>query len=68
MQAAIGDRITIDSERAGDPPRHGQVLEISEGQHGSSYRIRWDDGRESTIRPFAGTFHVGERTGERRTS
>ena len=53
-----GDRITVDSPKAGDPPRQGTVLEIVEREYGTSYRVAWDNGHESTIRPVAGTVHT----------
>ena len=34
--ATQGDRITVDSQRAGEPPRHGTVLEIIEHDYGTS--------------------------------
>ena len=53
-----GDRISVDSQKAGDPAREGELLEIVEHEYGTSYRVRWDDGHESTIRPTAGTAHT----------
>lgn len=55
--ATKGDRITVDSQRAGEPPRHGTVLEIIKHDYGTSYRVAWDDGHESTFRPTAGSVH-----------
>lgn len=53
-----GDRITVDSQRAGEPQRQGTVLEIVEHDYGTSYRVAWDDGHESTFRPTPGTVHT----------
>jgi len=53
-----GDRITVDSQKAGKSPRQGTVLEITEHEYGTSYRVAWDNGHESTIRPVAGTVHI----------
>jgi hypothetical protein len=36
------------------------VLEVIEADWGTRYRIRWDDGHESTIHPLAGTLHTRE--------
>jgi hypothetical protein len=52
-----GDRIHVDSQKAGGPAREGEVLEVIEHEYGISYRVRWDDGHESTFRPTAGTVH-----------
>jgi len=53
-----GDRISIDSSKVGESPRQGKVLEVIEHEYGTSYRVLWDDGHESTFRPTAGTLHV----------
>jgi hypothetical protein len=55
---AKGARITVDSQKAGEPPRTGTVLEVVEHEYGTSYRVAWDDGHESTFRPTAGTVHA----------
>lgn len=57
MKAVAGDRITVDSEKVDVPPRSGTVLEVLEASYGTRYRVRWDDGHESTIHPMAGTAH-----------
>ena len=36
----------------------GLPLEIIEHEYGTSYRVAWDDGHESTFRPTAGTVHT----------
>lgn len=56
--ATQGDRISVDSQKAGEPPRQGTVLEVIEHEYGTSYRVAWDDGHESTFRPTAGTVHT----------
>ncbi|CAN5436372.1 hypothetical protein BH24CHL9_BH24CHL9_11900 [soil metagenome] len=56
--AAKGDRISVDSHKAGDPAREGAIMEVIEREYGTSYRVRWDDGHESTFRPTAGTVHT----------
>ena len=58
--ATKGDRISVDSQKAGDPPRQGRILEVIEHEYGVSYRVTWDDGHESTIRPTAGTMRTLE--------
>lgn len=64
---AVGDRIVVDSDKAGTPAREGEILEIVEREYGTSYRVRWDDGHESIFRPTAGTVHtVHRRTAGRR--
>ncbi len=55
MVAKAGDRIVVESERVGQATREGEILEVIEASYGTRYRVRWDDGHESTIRPSAGS-------------
>lgn len=58
MVAKVGDRIVVESERVGQPDREGEILEIIEAPYGTRYRVRWDDGRETTVRPSAGSARI----------
>ena len=51
MDAQIGDRITIDSNRVGGGQRRGEIVDIIAGAAGLHYRVRWDDGHETTFFP-----------------
>jgi hypothetical protein len=64
--ARPGDRIRVDSKKAGEPAREGEILEVIERAYGISYRVRWDDGHESTIRPTPGTVDVTRPAGSRK--
>jgi len=55
MTARVGDRIVVESEKVGQAAREGEILEVIEASYGIRYRVRWDDGHESTIRPSAGS-------------
>ena len=55
MAAQVGDRIIVESQKVGRAAREGEILEIIEASYGTRYRVRWDDGQESTIRPAAGS-------------
>ena len=55
MDAQAGDRIVVDSGKVGLPEREGEILEVIPASYGTRYRVRWDDGRESTIRPSGGS-------------
>jgi hypothetical protein len=61
MTARVGDRIVVESEKVGQAPREGEILEVIEASYGVRYRVRWDDGHESTIRPSAGSARIIER-------
>ena len=58
MVSKVHDRIVVDSERVGQPAREGEILEVIEAEYGTRYRVAWEDGHESTIRPAAGSAHV----------
>lgn len=58
MQAKVGDRIVIESERVGQKDRVGEILEVMDSPLGVNVRVRWDDGHESEIRPKAGSARV----------
>jgi len=55
MAAKVGDRIIVESEKVGQGAREGQILEVITSPLGTRYRVRWDDGHESTFRPSAGS-------------
>jgi Domain of unknown function (DUF1918) len=58
MIARAGDRIVIESERVGQKDREGEILEVFDSPLGVNYRVRWDDGHESEIRPGAGSARI----------
>jgi hypothetical protein len=58
MTARVGDRIVVESEKVGQAAREGVILEVIEASYGIRYRVRWDDGHESTIRPSAGSARI----------
>jgi hypothetical protein len=55
MVAKVGDRIIVESERVGQADRRGEILEIIPHDYGTEYRVKWEDGHESSIRPAAGS-------------
>ena len=56
--ALPGDRIVIESERVGQHPREGRIISVTESPLGPSFEVRWNDGRESSIRPAAGSAQI----------
>jgi hypothetical protein len=56
--AKAHDRIVIESERVGQPPRTGEILGVTQSPFGPSYDVRWDDGHESSFRPAAGSARI----------
>jgi len=51
MDAQIGDRIIIRSKHVGVGERSGEIVEILNDPAGKHYRVRWDDGHETTFFP-----------------
>ncbi|MGH2724272.1 MAG: DUF1918 domain-containing protein [Actinomycetota bacterium] len=58
MSGKVGDRIEIESETVGAPPREGEILGVIEGQAGVRYRVRWDDGHQSVFTPGGGAARI----------
>ncbi len=58
MQAKVGDRIVLESEKVGQRDREGEILEVTESRLGPNYRVQWDDGHTSEIRPKAGSARI----------
>jgi hypothetical protein len=54
----IKDRIVVESEKVGTPPRSGVVIAI----HGSLVRVKWDDGTETSFVPAAGSLTIIPQT------
>ena len=58
MTAKVGDRIIVESEKVGQAPREGEILEVVEWPTGPSYEVRWDDGRRTGFRPSSGSARI----------
>ncbi|MCU0482958.1 MAG: DUF1918 domain-containing protein [Chloroflexi bacterium] len=61
MVGKVGDRIIVESERVGQAARAGEILEVTEKPFGVDYLVRWDDGRETSFRPHAGSARIEPR-------
>ena len=64
MNAGVGDRIVIESERTAQPGRAGVIEEVL-AQDPPRYRVRWNDGRTSIFAPSAGVARIEARKKER---
>jgi uncharacterized protein DUF1918 len=51
MDAQIGDRIIIRSKHVGVGERSGEIVEILNDPADKHYRVRWEDGHETTFFP-----------------
>jgi Domain of unknown function (DUF1918) len=60
MQFAVGDHVVAESESTERPARRGVVQEVVREAPHPRYRIRWDDGRETTYTPAAGALRPAQ--------
>ncbi len=51
MEAHVGDRIIIESNKVGSGRKSGEVREVIDGAGGKHYRVGWEDGHESIVFP-----------------
>ena len=58
MIGSPGDRIIVESERVGSPAREGVIVEVLTSPASTRYRVRWDDGHETTFLPYAGSARI----------
>jgi len=56
MAGKVGDRIAVDGKKSA--AREGEILEVIPSSLGEHYRVRWDDGHETDIRPVGGSFRI----------
>jgi hypothetical protein len=66
MEFKAGDRVKVESESPGRPPRTGVIDEVVHGAASPRYRITWDDGHESIYTPAAGALGPAGRQRGRR--
>jgi Domain of unknown function (DUF1918) len=57
MRGSIGDVIVVESERVAAPARRGVIEEVVR-EEPPCYRVRWEDGHESTFTPSAGAARI----------
>ncbi|HSK51400.1 MAG TPA: DUF1918 domain-containing protein [Clostridia bacterium] len=67
MVGTVGDRIVVESEKVGQAAREGEILEVIEHEAGPEYRVRWDDGHESSLRPHGGSARIFPKVRAKRT-
>lgn len=56
--AHVGDRIVMDSDKVGVPGRQGEILKVTPHAPHVEFRVRWDDGHESEIRPSGASYRI----------
>ncbi len=58
VEGRAGDRVSLESERTGRAAREGEILEVLGTGEGVHYRVRWEDGHESTFFPSGGSLTI----------
>ena len=58
MVGKPGNRIIVESQRVGQLEREGEILEVMQTSVSVRYRVRWNDGHESTLTPAGGAARV----------
>ncbi len=61
-EGRVGDRVILESERIGRAARAGEILEVMGAGEGVHYRVRWEDGHESTLFPSGGSISIIHKT------
>jgi hypothetical protein len=51
MRAKVGDRLVVESSRAAEHRRVGEVVEVRGQDGGPPYVVRWPDGHEGLVYP-----------------
>jgi hypothetical protein len=57
LTAHVGDRIFVESEKAGQPGREGEIEAVVE-EDPPRYQVRWTDGRTTIFTPTAGVARI----------
>lgn len=59
MQAAVGDRLVVESNKVGTARREGEIVEVQGTEGAPPYVVRWSDGHEGLTYPGADAHVVG---------
>jgi hypothetical protein len=68
MAFAVGTAVMAQAKSTSRGPRAGVIEEVLRGEPSPRYRIRWDDGHESTVTPSSGTLQAQPRRARQRRS
>ncbi len=56
--AQVGDRIVMETEKVGLPSRQGEILQVTPHENHPEFRVRWDDGHVTEIRPSGASYRI----------
>jgi hypothetical protein len=62
MDAHVGDRIILDSDKVGVAARQGEILEVRPHETHVEFQVRWDDGHVTEIRPSGASYRIVAKT------
>lgn len=65
MDGQVGDHIEVPGRRVGHMPARGEIVEVLTGPGTRHYRVRWEDGHETTLAPGPGVTVQPRATGRR---
>ena len=51
MQATVGDRLVVESNKVGSPRKEGEIVDVQGADGAPPYVVRWDDGHEGLTYP-----------------
>ncbi|HEX2112643.1 MAG TPA: DUF1918 domain-containing protein [Gaiellaceae bacterium] len=57
MTVRKGDKLVVESKKAGQPGREGEIEEVVQ-EDPPRYRVRWTDGRTTIFAPTAGVARI----------
>ncbi len=58
MGAHVGDRIIVDSDKVGVAARQGEILKVIPHESHVEFRVRWDNGHVTEIRPSGASYRI----------
>ena len=68
MAYAVGTNVVAQAHSTTRGPRPGVIEEVLRGDPSPRYRVRWDDGRETSYTPASGTLQLKPRRGKAKRS
>lgn len=68
MEAKVGDRVSIDAKKVGQPRRVGVIEGVTTGISGVRYTVRWEGGHQTVLSPGAGNLTVERRSRAKKSS
>ncbi len=66
MTVRKGDKLVVESKKAGQPGREGEIEEVVQ-KDPPRYRVRWTDGRTTIFTPTAGVARIEPKKRKRAT-